>query len=218
MKTGMNERVKMQAPNDTPKETAGFYAGKDDEYILRLARRPKGLRKEIIPVLVAELKRRNLDSKALIKWIANENNEFADTELDNLTYLISTRLCPGCGKNNNITGFINRYIYFGEIKRETILVCKQCGMKLKKKRLLTTLTLGLAGLLGVFILEGHRTLVAFLVPFHAVYQAINLLFHEKENDAVYKDFIKANTGHLRRSLSDDNILRLIRRYNRHGND
>jgi hypothetical protein len=34
---------------NTPKETAEFYAGKDDEYILRLARHPKGLRKEIIP-------------------------------------------------------------------------------------------------------------------------------------------------------------------------
>jgi hypothetical protein len=42
---------------------------------------------------------------------------------------------------------------------------------------------------------------------------MNLLFHEKENDTVYKDFIEANTGHLRRSLSDNHILRLIRLYN-----
>jgi hypothetical protein len=36
------------------------------KYILRLARHPKGLRKDIIPVLVAELKRRNLDDNAFI--------------------------------------------------------------------------------------------------------------------------------------------------------
>jgi hypothetical protein len=198
---------------NTPKETAEFYADKDDEYILRLARHPKGLRKDVIPVLVAELKRRNLDDNALIRWITDENNEFADTELDNIKYRISISLCPKCKNNNDITGFINRYIEFGEIKEETILVCKSCGIKQKKKRLLTTLTLGLSGLFGVFIFEGHRTYGAFLVPFYMIYQVINLLFHENENDAVYKDFIEANTGYLRRSLSDNNISRLIRLYN-----
>jgi hypothetical protein len=200
--------------SNTPEETAAFYAGKDDGYILRLTRSPKGLRKEIIPVLAAELKRRNLDDGALIKWIADENNEFTDTELDNLTHTISTCLCPQCGQNNDITGFINRYIEFGEIKKETLLACKPCGIKRKKKRLLTTLTLGPAGLLSILILEGHRALGALLVPFYVIYQVINLLFHEKENDAVYKDFIETNTGHLRRSLSDNHILRLIKRYNR----
>lgn len=177
----------------------------DDAKIKELARNPKGLRKEIIPLLLDEIKNRNLDSQ-LTAWVNYETHRFEGLEKKNLVDKIGRLKCSRCLVNRNLHAYrfntLISALFVITDKTEDLVICAQCA---KSKRLNT--------MLKTFFLGwwSKRGLIA--TPFTLISDAIRIFRKEAENKAILNELIENNTGKLRISLEENNLEQFIASFN-----
>ena len=176
------------------------YRNFSDEKIKKIALvESKGLRKEVLPILKEEIKRRNLDESMLV-WIDAENHTLTELEKRSLIRRIENLKCPSCGlKTTPLRGQKFTTIYsiliWCYINSEELILCIKCGRSKKAKSFLIN------GLAGWWSKRGF-----LLTPYTLIKDFINLFYKQKINDKIIADFIERNTGTLRLNGMDEESL------------
>ncbi|MGB3606594.1 MAG: hypothetical protein WA775_08770 [Psychroserpens sp.] len=184
------------------------YKGFSDSKIENIARNEsKGLRKEILGVLKAEIEKRNLDAR-LITWVEAETNTLTDYEKQSLTRKIENLNCPKCGqKRSKLIGqefntIISVILWCNDITQNRIL-CYYCGRNKKFKSYLIT------GFAGWWSRRG-----ILLTPYTLIKDTINIFYKKKINDRIIAEFIEQNNGMCRlHGTDDENLYNLISWHN-----
>lgn len=165
------------------------YRNYTDSKLFEIARNPKGMRKDVIPILKNELVKRQLNPQ-LIKWINYETNVFEGTERELLKYKITSSYCTKCNLNMNLKGyhFNTKISCLVEIKNDSLdkIICQECAKKERIKSMTTTLFLGWWSKSGILS-----------TPFVLIDDFVKLFSIEKQSELILDEFIDNNTGYLR---------------------
>ena len=177
---------------------------KSDEEIYILARNEsKELREDVRPILIEEIKRRNLNLK-LINWIDLENRELP---IDQIKKRISTFNCPNCGRNQTrIVGIKNSYIicflHFTDNKTSIKILCESCARKNTIKYSLITFFLGWWGI-GVII-----------APFVLFNNFLNFFRVDRNSEEILEHFIQTKRGLIAKDIKNDiTLFKFIKQFN-----
>lgn len=183
------------------------YQRYDDVKIRRLAEsESRGLRKEVVAVLIEEIKQRGFEL-TLIDWIHAERRLLSDVEMKALKSKIKNLVCPICKRNKNLkayqfetkTGIVVNS-YSTEYK---LIACQHCG---NRKRNRSTIHSILLGWISPVSFIAYPLLLANKINIH-----IN---EDKLSDKLIEDFIKGNIGIITIENESTEILRkLILDYN-----
>ena len=187
----------------TKEELTESYKSFNNQKIINLAtNESKSLREDAIPILEAEIERRDLDKK-LLKWIKLERNFFKGAELQSLKKIIQNSECSECGKKfNNIQGFNIHYLSALDSTFDSnVIVCESCGNQLRKRSYIKTATLGFLSLRGILN-----------VPIYFIGELIASFSRAKKSEEIIDEFIFENTG-LIREYGNERIHELIGQYN-----
>ena len=187
----------------TPQELTHAYEKFDDDRIIRIATfESKSLREIAVPILENEIKNRNLP-KELLDWIQLERHFFKGSELGMLKGKIRNSICSNCKtKKSPIIGFhIHHCSVWNFPKEMNVLLCENCGKKLRNKNYKIAATFGWASKTG------------FLqVPYYFISELFDSFKLERISNQIIADFIFENTGYLRK-LGIDKIEKIIQHYN-----
>lgn len=188
-------------------ELKSNYASFDDAKILRLAKsESKGLKDEVIPILIHEIKRRQLNH-ALIAWVNAERRILSDIELLSLKQIVKSCPCTICNQNTPLKGFKFTTV-IGFIIDETItnherILCESCGKKKQMQAFFKTLCLGWWSI-GGFI----------TTPFVLIKSLIYGIQSHKNSEKYIESFIQNHIGPI--TLGNDRknrIISLLVKYN-----
>jgi hypothetical protein len=181
-----------------------FYETLEDEKIEQLALiEAAGLEPFVIPILIAEVKRRSL-SPHLIEAIAAQTNVMSDSERKAFEFKILNLPCPGCGSSDSeLEGSIIRsvmsFIILTTYKKQHVLSCKNCKKVLKKSALTNTLLLGWWGIpWGIF-----------QTPHALIMTMVENKKQELISKQVLDDFIDNHKGLIKASWDSKQELRSI---------
>jgi hypothetical protein len=189
----------------TVEEIRKNYRNFDDGKIKEIALNPKGLRKEIIPILNEEIRNRNLDIQ-LIEWVNYETNKFEGLEKQNLLEKIAKLKCSLCLVNSNLHAYRFNTIISALVtitdKTENLIICDQCA---KSKRLNT--------MLKTFFLGWWSKRGIIAKPFTLISDLIKIFRKKSESKEILDEFIENNTGILRIIIEENNLENFIAEYN-----
>lgn len=189
----------------TVDEIADNFKKLDNSRLEHLALNPRGLRKEIIPVLIGEIKRRNMKS-SLIEWINFETNIYEGLEREFLIGEIKDSFCSLCNKNSGLKGyeFHTKISFFITImnKSDIKIICQTCAGRKRLESMMTTFFLGWWSINGILS-----------TPFVLMSDLYNSLSPKKQSEAIINDFIDNNTGLLRinkeKKLSINDVIKRV---------
>ncbi|MET7035442.1 hypothetical protein [Elizabethkingia miricola] len=187
----------------TKEELTEAYKKFNDHKIESLAlKESKSLREDAIPILENEIRERKLDSK-LLDWIKHERNFFIGAELQDIKKIIQNSECSECRKeSNNLQGFKIHYFSVLSFKFDSeIIVCENCGRKLRHKSYIKTATLGFLSTRGIIN-----------VPSYFIMELIASLSRQKTSERIINEFIFQNTGSIRKHGNDE-VPKLITKHN-----
>jgi len=189
----------------TVEEIRENYRKFEDWKIRELAQNPSGLRKEIVPILIEEIKKRNLDIE-LITWVNYETNKFEGFEKKDLIKRILNSKCSLCNLNSNLKGYkfntlISVLINITD-KSESLIICNDCARKKRLNSMLKTFFLGWWSKRGIIS-----------TPFTLISDLINIFKKESVSKEIIDDYIENNTGMLRLSLEKNNLNEMIAEFN-----
>jgi hypothetical protein len=189
----------------TVEEIKRNYQKFEDWKIKEIALNPKGLRKEIIPILNNEIKLRNLGIE-LINWVNSETNTIEGQERKNLIYKILKSNCSICKENSNLRGFsFHTIIAAGIILKdntEKLIICSKCAKRKRLNALFQTLFFGWWSESGLL-----------KTPYTLISELCKIFRKESENEMVINEFIDNNTRILRNSLEKNNLNQILKNYN-----
>ncbi|MEO0723452.1 MAG: hypothetical protein AAFZ63_02845 [Bacteroidota bacterium] len=127
-------------------EIRANYKSFTDARIIRIAKQEsQSLKREVVPVLLAEIKRRGLGTD-LVQWVEAETRELSSPERAALLKIITSSTCPNCQQNSELRGY--RYdTLIGALitsfdSSQTSIICKNCGKRDLRKSLSLSLLLG----------------------------------------------------------------------------
>jgi hypothetical protein len=191
----------------TLEEITKNYKNFDDSKIKELALYPKGLRKEIVPVLNEEIRRRNLGI-ALIEWVNHETNVFEGLERKQLIEKIKRSTCSACGVDGHLSGYRFHTIISALVtityKIENLIICETCAKQKKIRSMTTTF------LLGWWSKKGFLS-----TPFVLVSDLANMFRKETVSTEIFDEFIEHHTGVLRIGFQKENgVGRVVAGFNR----
>ncbi len=143
------------------------YANFDDYKLEHLAKTEAGnLEPEVIAILMAEIKKRGLDSN-IEKGIDAQTKELTESEVIELKDKITNLKCPVCGqKGKPLVGSIIRsvmsFIVLTNYKKTPIISCQECADKKRKSALTSTIILGWWGIPWGFI-RTPQTIINYFI-------------------------------------------------------
>ena len=188
----------------TKEEIRASYKSFDDNKILKLAQNPKGLTKEAIPVLIEEVRLRNLDT-SFIEWIQLENNPLNQLEKDSIFSNIKNSKCSICKTNSDLKAYefhsVISAVIFCDAILQHLIICEKCNKKIRWKNFFNTILLGWWSRKG-FI----ATITALLTEF------FNLFLVKRINDRILNTLIEENNGTFRKILSSENPKQQIQNF------
>lgn len=185
------------------------YQGFKDEKIVKIAQEEsKGLRNEVIPILINEIDTRQLDS-SLKDYIVANRRILTVAEKGELSRIVKRSLCSLCGNNRDLTGY--RIVSISGILIDTIrternlIICKSCGLERHRKSFRQTMILGWWSILGTIQTGGEL-----------LKMAIRLITREAlDNEEDIDDFIDQNLTLITLSNDDPQVIKnLLDNYNR----
>lgn len=182
------------------------YASFDNTRILRIAKKEaKGLKKETVPILIAEIKKRGLATD-LIEWIHAERRTLSPAELKTLRNKVKNTPCKLCKTGKPLVGFQFTKatgILIDQIStHHQLIVCQSCGRKKRRNATLWTAIFGWWSGTGFFA-----------TPF-ILYNSIRSAFREShESEALIDTFIHEHIGEITLSGDDEAAIgRLVWRW------
>ncbi len=189
--------------NDIKKNYAAF----NDAKITHLAKKgSKGLRADVVPILIEEVKKRKL-SDHLIQWINAERRTLSDSELQILKQKVKNSTCTICNQNTHLEGIkyttIVSFLFGYTLTNHLKIVCSSCGTIEKQHSAITTLFLGWWSPSGFF-----NTLFALFDKVISVFRGLN-----KSNELI-ELYIMNNIGVITlENDSEEIIQQLLNKYN-----
>jgi hypothetical protein len=183
-----------------------YYKALDKHSLLELARNPKGVRPELVSVLIGTLKERNIGLE-YIESILLETNYFLDNERETLIQSIKESECTKCNISRNLNGYsfrtITSYIIHKHESYEKQIICSNCAIKKELKSFCITLLFGWWSKRG------------FLwTPITLFCKIGNIFIRKSISKDIIKDFIDNNTLHLRKfGTSDKSLNTILKEYN-----
>ena len=170
-------------------EIREYYKKLSQNEIISLAKNPAGLRKEIVPIFIEELKTRGLQTD-FENWVKIETDSFEGTERDLIFAQIEQNSCCNCGSFEKLYGFnfekIYSFVLFSKFEFAEKILCKSCGNKERFK------IMGKTALVGWWSKKG-----IIYTPYFLVNGLIRYFRIESESNKVINNFIDRNTGKLR---------------------
>lgn len=171
------------------KEIAERYKKLHEDELVNLAKQPRSLVKEVVPLLCAEIARRNLD-KSLIQWIGYSTHDFEGEERVWLKTEIQSALCSICNVNSNLKGYVfttkvSAMIMIHDIS-DFQIICYKCARKKRFQSMGKTFLMGWwskRGILGT--------------PIALISDSFKILTPKRESKRLIEEFIDTNTGYLR---------------------
>ena len=177
------------------------YENFDDSKIEILAKNEAGsLEPEVIPILVNEIKKRDLDID-LIKGIEAQTKELTEKEIQEIKQKIESLTCPECGqKESKLIGTLIRtvksFIVFTSYKKTPIISCRICADKKRKDAMITTAFLGWWGIpWGLF--RTPQAIIASLTDNKK---------REQISDEILTVFAIENIGEIKTNWNKENEL------------
>ena len=176
------------------------YASFDDYKLEHLAKNEAAkLDSEVISILMAEIKKRGLDSN-LEKGIEAQTKELTESEINELISKIINITCPACGqKNTPLVGSIIRtvrsFILLTYYEKTFFISCRSCAKNKKKMAMITTALLGWWGLAGII-----RTPIALITTMKDNKK------QESISDEIITDFVIGNIGEIRTNWEKEDEL------------
>jgi hypothetical protein len=176
----------------------------DDWKILELAENPSGLREDVIPILLNELRLRKLDCD--FEWIKLELKRFDAFEKEVLTERIEKLKCSQCLMKSNLNGYefntrISVFITDFD-KTEKFIICKKCA---RKKRIISLLK---TSLFGWWSRAGIIS-----TPFTILFDISKVYNRKSQSKKIINEFIENNTGNLRKCKTEDKLFEIIEAFN-----
>lgn len=170
-----------------------------DARIVRIAKHEvKGLRKETVPILINELRRRNLGEQ-LVQWVEAEANSWSVAERAKLHAIVTSMVCERCGQNSGLRGYKNRTLVGAIITSfetdRTYIACASCGSKDSRRSWLLTLFLGWWSLPTIF-----------QMPFLLIDKIHDYAKKDEVSEEIINQLMDENTGRIR--LSDDEVAEI----------
>ncbi|MEL7423133.1 MAG: hypothetical protein AAFN81_09095 [Bacteroidota bacterium] len=127
-------------------EIRANYQDFTDARIIRIAKQEsQSLKREVVPVLLAEIKRRGLGTD-LVQWVEAETRQLSSPQRAALLKMVTSSTCPSCKQNNELRGY--RYdTLIGALitsfnSSQTSIICSNCGKRDLRKSLSLSLLLG----------------------------------------------------------------------------
>jgi len=123
------------------------YESFDDMKIELLAKNEVGsLEPEVIPIIINEIKKRNLDID-LLKGIEGQTNELTESELLEVKLKIESLPCPECGsRKSKLVGTLIRtvksFVIVTTYNKTPVITCEICANSKKKSAMISTALLG----------------------------------------------------------------------------
>ncbi len=179
----------------------------DDVTLKKLARTgSKGLRPEVVPLLIEEIQIRGLES-GLIDFVHADRRDLSDTELNQLKSKVKNCVCQECKRNRNLKAY--RFetkigiVLASHVTITKIIVCTDCGEYKRKQSALQS------------ILLGWLSVVGFISYPLLVYGKIKEYYKEDElSDQLIEDLIRNNIGTITLgNESNQTLTDLISTYN-----
>ncbi|MEM1325267.1 MAG: hypothetical protein AAGI23_04895 [Bacteroidota bacterium] len=188
-------------------ELRAHYRRFDDDRIKRIAEyESKGLREEVVPILIEEIKKREL-GKQLITWIKAERRQLSSQELKALKAKVKECICELCQQNRQLKGYRFRTLVgmiVGEVDYERILVvCEKCGKANRRNSAIRT------SLFGWWSVRGLLT-----TPFILIDKLKAQIREEHQSDEIITTFIQENIGLITIGYDDKRVIqKLLKTFN-----
>ncbi|WP_282037323.1 hypothetical protein [Saccharicrinis aurantiacus] len=182
----------------------------EDYKLEHLAKNEAGsLEPEVIPILMAEIKKRGLDPN-LEKGIEAQTKEITESEIIEILDKVSGLKCPECGgKSNPLKGSLIRsvksFIIFTNYKKTPIISCQECANKKRKSALTSTIILGWWGI-PWGIIRTPQTIINYFVDKNKL---------KEISESILTGFVIENIGEIRTNWeSEDELVEFIDHQNK----
>lgn len=183
------------------------YASFDDGKIIRLAKKEsKGLRGDVIPILIEEIKKRKL-SDHLIQWIKAERRILSYPELQILKQKVKISTCTICNQNTHLEGYkfttLISFLIGNTSTQFNKIICISCGKKQRRQSAIKTILFGWWSPSGLIF-----------TPILLIKKGISALNTQNQSEELIKLFINDYIGTITlNNDSDEVIQQLLTRYN-----
>jgi len=174
----------------------------DDTKILRIAEKEsKGLRDEVIPILLEEIEKRKL-GVGLIHWIKAERRKLSTSELRALRAKVRNCLCENCKKNRKLKGYkfdtMIGLLIMRVVTNYQLIVCEECG---KKKRTESTILTVFLGWLSV------RGFISY--PFFVADKIKSYYKEEQQSEQLIDEFINDHIGKITLGKDEQEVIQKL---------
>ncbi len=177
------------------------YANFEDYKLEHLAKNEAGsLEPEVIPILMAEIKKRGLDSN-LEKGIEAQTQELTESEVTELKEKVAGLRCPVCGQNSKpligtIIRSVKSFLILTNYKKSPIITCQDCADSKRKNALISTIILGWWGIPWGFIRTPQTIINYFLDNGN----------REAISESILTGFVIENIGEIKTNWNKENEL------------
>lgn len=135
------------------------YQGYQDEKIIKIAKaESRGLRNEVVPILIAEIEARQLNSN-LKDYVFANRRRLSKLEKEVLIGKVKGSTCSLCKKNRDLAGYrivsITGLIVDTISIEQNLIVCEACGIERYRRASRHTMMLGWWSLLGIIQTSGE---------------------------------------------------------------
>ena len=180
----------------------------DNQRIKRIAKNDaKGLRDDTVPILIDEIKKRNLGNH-LIEWINAERRKLSKSEFESLKIKVKESTCENCKQNRKLKGFEFRTmtgILIDDIISDyRLIICEKCGKKKIRYSAIWT------SIFGWWSVRGFISM-----PFLLINKIKALIHKDKQSEEIIESFINANIGTI--TIGNDSkevIQKLLKEFNK----
>ncbi|MEO1258705.1 MAG: hypothetical protein AAFZ15_07900 [Bacteroidota bacterium] len=161
------------------------YRRYDDNQIRRIAKNDaKALRDEAVPILIQEIKKRNL-GEHLIRWINAERRKLTKSEMDSLKRKVKGSTCESCHNYGQLKGYkftsITGLLVTTNISSYELIICEKCGKKRRRNSAIWTAFFGWWSAMGFFS-----------TPFELMDKITAFFQEEKQSEEIIESFIRNN--------------------------
>ncbi len=181
----------------------------EDEKIIKIAKEEsKGLRKEVIPILMSEIETRQLDSR-LREYVLANRRKLTSSEKEELRGRVKSSLCSFCRRKKDLGGYrivsITGIIIGTTLIERNLIVCKSCGEEKSRRSYRQTMILGWWSFWGMI-----QTSAELII------KAKNYITGEESaNEAIIDDFLDENMIPIILNEDDEQIIKnLLVKHNR----
>jgi hypothetical protein len=180
----------------------------DNQRIRRIAENDaKGLRNETVPILIEEIKKRNLGNH-LIEWINAERRKLSKSELEDLKGKVKESTCENCKRNRNLKGYefstITGILIDEVVSDYRLIICEKCGKKKRRNSAIWTT------IFGWWSVSGFVSM-----PFVLINKTKALIQEDNQSEEIIESFINSNIGTI--TIGNDSqevIQKLLKEFNK----